>query len=233
MLCFGVAFSGVLFYRIQLYDMVRENLVLLGLMRPLGHQRGEPFGRRLGLLLLLASLPMAPALLLNGLRLRIEQGDHTLAWVSLLLCLSAAILYFTARGARGKRSIQQMNLTDALAAGLIQMFSLFPGLSRVGLTVSILLARGLDGSAAAEFTGLMSIPVFLGAGIVQMVSAAGSGEALAALPFLNLAFALSALTGFFTLRVFTDLMARRRPTGFAYESWGAAILALILFLLSA
>lgn len=233
MLCLGVSFSGVLFYRTQLFDMVRENLVLLGLLRPGLRQRGEPFGRRLGQLLLLAFLPMLPALLLNSLRQRLEQGDFALAGIGLLLCVSGAVLYFAARGARGKRSIHQMTLSDALAAGLVQILSVFPGLSRVGLTAAVLLSRGLDGPAVAEFTGLMGIPVFFGAGVTQLISAAGRGTPMAGPAYLILGFALSAIAGFFALRFFTELMSRRRPTGFAFELWGAAILALILFLISA
>ncbi|MBR3077976.1 MAG: undecaprenyl-diphosphate phosphatase [Oscillospiraceae bacterium] len=233
MLCLGTAFGGILFYRTQLWDMLRENLVLLGLVRPAGRQRGEPFARRLGQLLFFATLPMIPALLLNGLRTRIEQGDGTLAFVCVLLCCSGAVLYFVSRGARGKRSIHQITLADALTAGAVQVLSVFPGLSRVALTLSALLGRGLDGPAAAEFAGLMGIPAFLGAGVVQLVTLPADGKAPASAPLLILAFALSALAGFFTLRFFTERMAERKPSGFAYWSWGAAILALILFLISA
>ncbi len=233
MLYLGVAFAGILFYRTQFYDMLRENLVLLGLARPLSRQRQEPFGRRLGQLLLVASLPMIPALLFNGLRAELEQGTHALALISGQLALSGAVLFFAARSARGKRNIFQTALPDALTAGLAQMLTVYPGLSRSGFTAAVLLARGFDGPAAAELTGLMGIPVFLAAGVVQLISAGKAGGSFAAAPYLILGFALSALTGFFTLRIFTDAMARRRPTAFAYWSWGAAILALILFLISA
>ena len=90
MLYLGVAFGGILFYHTQLGDMLRENLVLLGLRRPSGGSRGEPFGRRLGLLIGMASLPMLPALLLNRLRLEMEQGAHALLLISGFLCLSGA-----------------------------------------------------------------------------------------------------------------------------------------------
>ena len=60
-----------------------------------------------------------------------------------------------------------------------------------------------------------------------------AGGRFAAAPYMILGFSLSALTGFFAHRLFTELMARRRPTAFAYWSWGAGILALILFLISA
>lgn len=233
MLYLGVAFAGILFYRTQFYDMLRENLVLLGLARPAARQRGEPFGRRLGQLMLAASLPMLPALLLNGLRVELEQGTHALAFISGLFCLSGAVLFFAARSARGRRTIFQATLPDALTTGLLQTLTVYPGLSRSGFTTAILLARGFDGPAAAEFTGLMGIPVFLAAGIVQLISAGKAGGSFAAAPYLILGFALAALTGFFAHRLFTDWMARRRPAAFAYWSWGAGILALILFLISA
>ena len=79
----------------------------------------------------------------------------------------------------------------------------------------------------------MGVPVFLGAGIIQLIAVSRGEGQMAETPFLVLGFALSALTAFFSLRFYTDLMARRRPTGFAYWCWGAGILALILFLISA
>ena len=233
MLYLGVAFGAILFYHTQLGDMIRENLVLMGLRRPTGRSRVEPFGRRLGQLLLLATGPMVPALLLNGLRLRMEQHPGALAFVSLLFCVSGTLLYLAARGQRGKRSIHEMTLPDAVGAGLCQIPTLFPGLSRAAFPMALMLQRGLDGAAAAEFCGLMGIPVFLSAGVIQLLYAGRGEGSFAAAPYMILGFALSALSCFFTLRFFTDEMARRRPTGFAYWSWGAGILALILFLISA
>ena len=229
MLLLGVGFAGVLFYHTQLRDMFRENLVLLGLLRPANRERGIPFGRRLGLLIALAVIPMGAAFLLNGLRQRIELGDYTLVYVSILLWLSGVLLFLSARSAREKRTIHQMTLHDAILTGVFQPLSVLPGFSRVGVTSSILMQLGLKGPAVAEFVGLLGVPVYLAAGFIQLFSA----EGLADTPYLVLGFALSALTGFFTLRFFTDFMADRRPTVFAYWCWGAGILSMILFLISA
>ena len=233
MLLLGVGFAGLLFYHTQLSDMLRENLVLMGLLRPSNRDRGIPFGRRLGQLIALAVLPMIPALLLNGLRGRIENGDYTLIYVSVLLYISGTVLFLTARSAREKRTIHQMTLHDAVLTGVAQTVTVLPGLSRSGLTSSLLLHRGMNGPAAAEFTGLLGVPVFLASGIVQLISAGGGEGSFASVPFLILGFAVSALAGFFTLRFFTDFMSHRRPVIFAYWSWGAGILSLILFLISA
>ena len=50
---------------------------------------------------------------------------------------------------------------DALLLGVAQSFSVLPGLSRSGLTVSALLFRGYEGKQALRLSFLMSIPVVL------------------------------------------------------------------------
>lgn len=229
----GVSFGLLLYYRMQAADIVRENLILLGLLRPSVQHRAESFGRRLGMLLFFAALPMLPALLLNGLRTRLEQGSGALAAVSVLLCISGALLYFASRGARGKRSIHQATLSDAVYAGLFQIPTVLPGFSRSGFTLAAFLSRGMEGTAAAELSGLMGVPVFLGAGLVQLIYAASLEGGSPGTAYLFLGFALATLSAFFTIRIFTEWMSRHKPVGFAYWSWGAGILSLILFLLSA
>lgn len=232
-LLLGVGFSGLLFYHTQLRDMLRENLVLFGLRRPMSRERGVPFGRRLGLLILMAFLPMLASFLLNGLRKQIEAGDYTLICISALQCVSGTVLFLAARSAREKRTIHQMTLHDALRTGIAQTVTVLPGLSRAGFTSALLLQSGMNGASAAEFTGLLSVPVFLSAGLYQLLSAGAGEGSFASMPYLILGFALSALVGFFTLRFFTDFMLHRRPAVFAYWCWGTGILSLILFLVSA
>ena len=233
MLLLGVGFAGMLFYHTQLLDMLRENLVLLGVLRPTNRDRGVPFGKRLGLLIVLALLPMAAAFLLNGVRKQIETGDYTLVYISALLVVSGTVLFLSARVANEKRTIHQMTLHDAIMTGTAQIITIFPGLSRSGVTASVLLHRGLNGTAVAEFVGLLGVPVFLFSGLIQLISASGGEGSLASAPFLILGFALSALVGFFSLRFFTDFMSQRRPTVFSYWSWGAGILSMVVFLISA
>lgn len=233
MMLLGVGFSGLLFYHTQLSDMLRENLVLFGLLRPNKGNRGVPFGRRLGLLILLSVLPMLSAFLLNGVRKQIETGENTLVLISVLLCLSGTVLFLCARSAREQRTIHQMTLMDAVLTGVVQVLSVLPGLSRSGLTASLLLHRGMNGTAVAEFVGLLGVPVFLAAGFFQLITVGAAEGSFAAAPYLILGFALSALVGFFTLRFFTEYMVHRSPTAFAYWSWGAGVLSLILFLVSA
>ena len=233
MLYLGVAFALLMFYHRRIWELMTDLLVLLGVRRPTALSRADEPGKRNALLLLIATAPMAPALLLGGLRTRIETGNHTLALVSLFLCLSGVVLFFATRSARGRKGSEELTLSDALWTGFFQIPTLFPGLSRAGITTSVLLNLGFEKYTALEFSGIMGIPVLLGAGLVQLVPALTSEAGPAQMPYLILGFALSALSAYFTLRILTLRLAHRRANIYAYWCWGAGILSLILFLVSA
>ncbi len=61
---------------------------------------------------------------------------------------------------------QDTTLTDGLILGIVQGFSVLPGLSRSGLTISALLLRKFDDTHALTLSFLMSLPVVLGGNIL-------------------------------------------------------------------
>lgn len=232
-LYFGSAFGALLYYRTQVLDIFRDRLIFLGLVRPVGKPRGMDFGKRLGMLVLIATLPLVPALLLNNLRKTLETGPYALAVVSLLFGISGTILYFTTRGASECRGIHETELSDAALAGLFQVGAIFPGFSRTGIVLSILMCRDLEGPAAMELSGLMGIPALIAAGLVERNSASRAEGVPPETALLGLAFAVSALAVFFTIRTVTEWLSSHRPTCFSYWCWGTALLSLTLFLISA
>lgn len=232
-LYFGSAFGALLFYRTQVLDIFRDRLILLGIVRPVGKKRGMDFGKRLGMLIVIATLPLVPALLLNPLRQNMEHGPYTLALVSLLFGSSGTILFFATRGAAEQRSIHETELSDVALAGLLQVGSIFPGFSRTGIVLSVLMGRELAGTAAMELSGLMGIPVMIGAGLVERHAALSAEGPVAETALLGLGFTISALAVFFTIQITTQWLSDHKPSCFSYWCWGTALLALTLFLISA
>ena len=62
-------------------------------------------------------------------------------------------------------SIPQRVLADSLILGLVQGLAVLPGLSRSGITISLLLYRGVDQNNAVMMSFLMSIPASLAAAL--------------------------------------------------------------------
>ena len=54
--------------------------------------------------------------------------------------------------------------------GLFQIFALLPGISRSGITISILLILGINMKEAVKFSFLMAIPLILGATCITFIS---------------------------------------------------------------
>ncbi len=70
------------------------------------------------------------------------------------------------KGESSWKGPQDTTFTDGVILGIVQGFSVLPGLSRSGLTISALLLRKFDDTHALTLSFLMSLPVVLGANIV-------------------------------------------------------------------
>jgi len=69
------------------------------------------------------------------------------------------------QGQAGERTRDDLSMLDAVSTGIAQGLAALPGLSRSGLTVAVLLGRGVDRSEALAVSFLMSIPASLGAAL--------------------------------------------------------------------
>jgi undecaprenyl-diphosphatase len=86
-----------------------------------------------------------------------------------MVAVGVAMLFTGAAQARrpavGKRNRFELSTVDALMTGVAQGFAAVPGLSRSGLTVAVLLGRGVDRAEALAASFLLSIPAALGAAL--------------------------------------------------------------------
>ncbi len=97
-----------------------------------GYRRRRGYTVVLALLLLLGTLPMIPALLLQTRAARLG----TLPGVAVFLALNGLLLFLTDRVGHGKRDVRSATVADSLCMGLAQALSVVPGLSRTGLTMA-------------------------------------------------------------------------------------------------
>ncbi len=84
--------------------------------------------------------------------------------IGVLLIITASLQF--ARSSTLWKSPTDATLMDGVLLGVVQGFSVLPGLSRSGLTVSTLLLRRFDDTHALTLSFLMSLPVVLGTNIV-------------------------------------------------------------------
>ena len=69
-----------------------------------------------------------------------------------------------AAGHRGRGSLLEGRIPDAIVVGIAQAIALIPGISRSGVTIAAGNGRRFEPAEAARFSFLLSIPAIAGAG---------------------------------------------------------------------
>lgn len=102
------------------------------------------------------------------------QGEVLNVAVGILLLVTALVLYLPSRSSNTTldESHREPTSREALTTGLVQGFSVLPGLSRSGLTISALLLQKVDKEKALRFSFLISVPAVLGILGVELLTGA-------------------------------------------------------------
>jgi undecaprenyl-diphosphatase len=84
-------------------------------------------GERFVILILIATLPLVPAALLDDY---IGALSSSVIVVGVILLFNALLLFFSDKMAKGNKTLAEVKPRNALAVGLCQMFAILPGLLR-------------------------------------------------------------------------------------------------------
>ena len=176
----GLAFDiavhlGTLLAVIGYFRVRVARLVVAGIKAPFTRERDAD--GRLAWLLVLATIPFGLAgLLLKDVVETTLRGPLVIAAASIGFGL---LLWWSDRGGGGTRDEDSLDWRDALFIGLFQAVALIPGTSRSGITMTAALLLRLDRVAAARFSFLLSIPVIVLSGLLQVYELIAAGNAVA------------------------------------------------------
>ncbi|NLX89390.1 MAG: undecaprenyl-diphosphate phosphatase [Syntrophomonadaceae bacterium] len=162
-----------------------------------------------------------------------EQTFKSLLVVGIGLLITGAVLMLSERWATarpGLKEVQETTYWDALWVGLLQAIAIIPGISRSGSTISAGLLAGMERPFAARFSFLLSIPVILGAGLVELKDL--GGHALASIPVASMAAGLlsAAFFGYIAIKVVLRLVNQGRLSVFSWYVWALGIVTLVMYL---
>lgn len=176
--------------------------------------------RRLGLILLVGTVPVGAAGVLFNSRI---EGVFDIKLVGIALIANAGILAAAyAFGSKGAR--KETRFSDALIIGIFQAVSIIPGISRSGSTLSTGMMRGLERESAAVFAFLLSVPALLGASAYGIATLNSYDAAL--IP-LVIGFSAALLVGLASIEYLLRIVRSGRLWVFAVycAAAGAAVVA--------
>lgn len=122
---------------------------------------------RLGWWIILGTVPVG----LAGILFRdwVALGLRSPLIIAAALMGFGLFLAYADWGRRSGRTERELRLADVLWIGAAQALALIPGTSRSGITMTAALLLGLNRAAAARFSFLLSIPVIILAGGLEVL----------------------------------------------------------------
>ena len=168
--------------------------------------------RRLFYLILLASVPAGVVgVLFNDF---VEESLRSPYIIVVALVLGGIVMLLSERMFK-HRSLENLNLPDAVVIGIAQAVALVPGVSRSGITISAGLFRGLDRSSSARFSFLLSTPIIAGAALLH-TGKMMTGTEHYELNLFMAGFAASAVTGFAAIKFLMSFFKKYSLNAFVY-----------------
>ncbi len=183
---------------------------------------------KLGWLIIIGSIPVfSLGLLLKDL----IEGSLTknLYVITGSILLFAVVLAIAEKAATFKKEMKDITVRDSLLIGIAQVFSLVPGASRSGVTITGGLFMGLKRETAARFSFLLSIPAVFASGLFQLYEAL---EYLDSSMILSLIIAtiFSAISGYLAIDFLLKFLKKYSTFVFVYYRFVLGILILILLI---
>lgn len=143
-----------------------------------------------------------------------------------LLITGVVLLVTDISGCGGRKSVREAGYDSAMWVGICQGISVFPGLSRGGLTMCAALLCGFSRTFAVKYSYILSVPAILGALLLEMGNFTSSGMSVG----LGFSFLLGAVAagavGRLVIRFLLKLVHKKRFRYFAYYCFLAGVLTL-------
>ena len=156
--------------------------------------------------------------------------SESLLITALFIAINGVILFLPERMVQGNKDARSMTKLDSILIGSAASVSVFTGISRIGCTYSVSVARGADKKPALLWSLILSIwalailIIFDFASLFTMPVDFWSNFHTYILS--GITAYLGSYLGIFIMRFF----ARASHTGFAYYCWGASLFCFILYL---
>ena len=167
---------------------------------------------------------------------KVAHFEKSLVAVSIFLFLNGILIYIPQYLPGSNKDARSLSPVDSLLIGLGAALSVIPGLSCVGIAVSIAAVRGVDKKFALDMALMMAIFVLIGMIGLDIMSAVTNGiDGLTFMKFLQYLFCGGCAFGgtMLGVRVLKAVIEEQGLSVFALYCWGLALFTFIFYLTAA
>ncbi len=159
--------------------------------------------------------------------------SRSLLTLSLFCLINGVILFVPERMMQSNKDARYMTLIDSILFGLLGALSVFPGLSRIGLSTAYATARGTDRQHGLSWALLLSIPAMILLALFDFITIFTAAPAISFVTVVGYILGVGAafLGGYYSITIMKFLAVRAGYTAFAFYSWGMALFSFVLYLI--
>ncbi|HZJ83401.1 MAG TPA: undecaprenyl-diphosphate phosphatase, partial [Clostridia bacterium] len=181
------------------------------------------------IIIIVTSIPTALiGLVFNDFFERMFTSIHIIGYT---LLLTGVLLWLSSKISMGTKKAKDIKATDAITIGLFQGIAIMPGISRSGSTIFAAMLMGFNPQLATKFSFLVSIPVILGAALLEARKVLIAGEGFMDILPVIIGFTVAAISGYLAIKLLVDLINRKKLYFFSYYCWGAGIFIILYSLI--
>ena len=204
----------------------KDLVVILGAVLA-GLAKRQPFSEpqaRLGWLVVVATIPAG----IFGLLIKdqVEQAFSSLLATGIFLLVTAGLLTLAEQLGKRQRELDSLSIGDAIFIGVAQALAIFPGVSRSGATITGGMLRGLERTAAARFSFILSIPIMLAAGLLAVLDLLEIPNFAQLLSVFIPGFLAAGITGYLSIRWLLKYLTQRPLSIFIYYCLAIGLLSI-------
>lgn len=148
---FGTLMAVFVYFRKDIVNIVRDLL----------HSKWKTANSKLGLLIIIASIPAA----LIGFLFSSYLKSSSFLLLGFGWIVTSTALFVGSISKNRIKEVSSISYSKAFFIGVAQVLALIPGVSRSGMTISSGLFYGLNEKDSIKFSYLLSIPIIIGANI--------------------------------------------------------------------
>lgn len=220
----GTVFGVVLFFWKDWVAMIRAGIRWLRT----GEVNAET--KLLGLIL----LGIIPAAVIGGLFRTFFESVFKQPIVAVLMLLVTALLLFLGeRLGKLRRAVDDMTWRDSLFIGFAQALAILPGISRSGSTIAAARLRDLKRDDAARYSFLLSTPLIIGIGPIEITALIQDGSKIPDVGVLIVGFLVAFVSAYLIIRWLLKFLRMRSTNVFAWYCAAASLLGLVVFVMRA
>lgn len=151
----------------------------------------------------------------------------SLLLVGFMLLITGFILFLSEKIVVVTKDINDLKEHNAIIIGIAQGMAMLPGISRSGSTIVASLFQGLNREDAARYSFLLSIPVILGASLLEAKEAMSVGLIDISVVQLILGTIAAAFSGYFAIKCLLQVLKKGSLLVFSYYCWTIGILIIL------